>query len=224
MLGLSKTAIFKIYGAKAMGEASNRFDEIFAWSISKIDPLLLEIAKRLKVTRAELANARGEEIVSALEKGPAESYRAELKQRIINYSLVLENGKISVHSGKSYQEYLKKESRSEKVNTKIRELHGQGVSAGKAKGRVKIVWDASEMKKVKRGDILVATSTYPALVPAMEKAGAIVTNEGGLLSHAAIVSRELGIPCVVGTKIGTKVLKDGDLVEVDANKGIVKRI
>ena len=60
------------------------------------------------------------------------------------------------------------------------------------------------------------------MMPALIKAAAIVTDEGGVTSHAAIVSRELGIPCVVGTKIATKVLKDGDLVEVDANNGIVK--
>jgi len=58
----------------------------------------------------------------------------------------------------------------------------------------------------------------------MKKAGAIVTDEGGITCHAAIVSRELGIPCVVGTKIVTKVFKDGDLVEVDANKGLVKKV
>ena len=58
----------------------------------------------------------------------------------------------------------------------------------------------------------------------MKKAAAIVTDEGGITSHAAIVSRELGIPCVIGTKFATKVFKDGDLIEVDADKGIVRKI
>lgn len=58
----------------------------------------------------------------------------------------------------------------------------------------------------------------------MKKAGAIVTDEGGILFHAAVVSRELSIPCIIGTKIATQVLKDGDLVEVDAEKGIVKKL
>ena len=61
-------------------------------------------------------------------------------------------------------------------------------------------------------------------VTASPGAGAIVTNQGGITSHAAIVSRELNIPCIIGTKIATKVLRDGDLVEVDANKGVVKII
>lgn len=84
--------------------------------------------------------------------------------------------------------------------------------------------DSKEPDKVKEGDILVTFMTTPVFVPAMEKAAAIVTDEGGILCHAAIVSRELGIPCVIGTKIATKVLKDGDFVEVDANRGIIKII
>ncbi len=77
---------------------------------------------------------------------------------------------------------------------------------------------------MQKGDILVSIATDPDIVPAMKKAAAIVTEQGGVTSHAAIVSRELGTPCVIGTKIATKVFKDGDLVEVDAVKGIVKLI
>jgi len=96
--------------------------------------------------------------------------------------------------------------------------------SGQAKGRVKIINTAGEMKKMKKGDILVSQATSPELLPAMKMAAAILTNEGGITSHAAIVARELGIPCIVGVKIATKVLHDGDLVEVDADKGIVKII
>ncbi len=71
---------------------------------------------------------------------------------------------------------------------------------------------------------MVAHTTFPALVPAMKKASAIITDDGGLTCHAAIVSRELQTPCVVGTKHATKILHDGDVVEVDANNGIVKKL
>ena len=82
----------------------------------------------------------------------------------------------------------------------------------------------NDLEKFKEGDILVSFSTNPSLVPAMNKAAAIITNAGGVTCHAAIVSRELKTPCIIGTKIATKVLHDGDFVEVDANKGIVKII
>lgn len=108
------------------------------------------------------------------------------------------------------------------------ELKGQIGNLGKYRGRVKIIpFDltadhARLIAKMKRGDVLVTGSTGPELILACKKAGAIVTEEGGITSHAAIISRELGIPCVIGTKIATEVLKDGDRVEVDATKGIVR--
>lgn len=80
------------------------------------------------------------------------------------------------------------------------------------------------MVKVSAGDVVVSPMTTPDLLPAMKLSSAIVTDEGGLTCHAAVVARELGKPCVIGTKIATKVLKDGDTVEVDAEKGIVRII
>ena len=79
-----------------------------------------------------------------------------------------------------------------------------------------------EIKKVKINNILVATMTTPEYVPAMRKASAFITDEGGITCHAAIVGREMEKPCIIGTKIATKVLKDGDEVEVNTEKGIVK--
>ncbi|MEY2664432.1 MAG: hypothetical protein RIT04_240, partial [Candidatus Parcubacteria bacterium] len=72
------------------------------------------------------------------------------------------------------------------------------------------------------GSVLVTSMTRPEFVPLMKKAIAIVTDEGGITCHAAIVSRELKKPCIIGTKVATQVLKDGDMVEVDANSGIVR--
>jgi pyruvate,water dikinase len=80
------------------------------------------------------------------------------------------------------------------------------------------------MGKMNEGNVMVAHTTFPSLVPAMKKASAIITDDGGITCHAAIVARELKTPCVVGTKIATKILKDGDMVEVNADKGIVKVI
>ncbi len=100
-------------------------------------------------------------------------------------------------------------------------VKGLGASPGIGVGRVKIVLSPDEISKVEEGDVLVTTMTTPDMVPAMRKASAIVTDEGGLTCHAAIVSRELGVPAVVGTEKATKVLKDGMLVTVDGDKGVV---
>ena len=95
---------------------------------------------------------------------------------------------------------------------------------GKVQGRVRLIHSYHDIKKIQQGEILVANTTHPTYVPGMHKAAAIVTNEGGIASHAAVVARELLKPCIVGTKTATKVLQDGDLVEVDATTGIVQKI
>ncbi len=102
------------------------------------------------------------------------------------------------------------------------ELKGTPVCAGRVVGRVKLIESTDDMYKMEKGDILVSQITYPNLLPAMKKAAAIVTNVGGVICHAAIIARELNIPCIVGTKNATKVLKDGDMIEVNANNGIIK--
>jgi len=109
----------------------------------------------------------------------------------------------------------KLESKSEPI------LKGLGASPGHAAGTVKIVSDVNELDKVQKGDILVTAMTNPDYVPAMQRAVAIVTDEGGITAHAAIVSREMGVPCVVGTKSATKILKDGDEITVDGTAGLV---
>lgn len=100
-------------------------------------------------------------------------------------------------------------------------LKGIPASAGVTKGKVKIILDPSDNSKMRKGDILVTEMTNPLFVPAIQKAKAIVTDVGGLLSHAAIISRELGIPCVVGTKKATKVLKNNQQIKVDGEKGTI---
>jgi phosphohistidine swiveling domain-containing protein len=115
-------------------------------------------------------------------------------------------------------------------NKKVDIINGVSANPGKYQGQVRIVRTifsskiAEEIKKVRRGDVLVAETSGPEMMVACRRAGAIVTDEGGLLSHAATVSRELGVPCIVGAKIATKVLKDGDLVEVKADEGLVRKL
>ena len=100
-------------------------------------------------------------------------------------------------------------------------IKGQGAAPGIASGKVVIIRDVRDVGKVKEGDILVTRMTNPDMVPAMRKVGAIITDEGGMTCHAAIVSRELGTPAVVGTRTATNVLKPGQVVTVDGEKGHV---
>jgi len=100
-------------------------------------------------------------------------------------------------------------------------LSGLGASPGVGSGKVKVIKNLSDLDKIEQGDILVTTMTNPDMVVTMQKCVAIVTDEGGMTAHAAIVSREMGIPAVVGTREATKKLKDGEIITVDGISGKV---
>lgn len=100
-------------------------------------------------------------------------------------------------------------------------LRGVGASPGRAKGKVRVVLKAEDAKNMEEGNILVAHYTTPLLTTAMLKARAIITDEGGIMCHAAIVAREMGIPCVTGTHKATQLLKNGQIVIVDGEEGVV---
>jgi len=113
----------------------------------------------------------------------------------------------------------KGETRTIEIKTSI--LKGLAASPGLGAGKVKIVRNMKELSKIQKGDVLVTKMTSPDMVPAMSKASGIVTDDGGVTSHAAIVSRELGIPCVVGTGNATKLLKENQEITVDGSAGAV---
>lgn len=102
-------------------------------------------------------------------------------------------------------------------------LKGLAASPGIASGKIKIIQDIEDLDKIKKGDVLVTRMTNPDMVVTMQKSNAIVTDEGGLTAHAAIVSREMGIPCIVGTKEATTLLKEGEIITVDGFNGKIYR-
>ncbi|MDO8667681.1 MAG: PEP-utilizing enzyme [bacterium] len=168
-------------------------------------PVLTEIAKSFGLTFKELQDYS----IFDLVKGELEKYEYE-KFSAISYGKEL----ALLHEPIFF----------EKARVGRAELKGAVAFEGVVSGIVKVVMTAQEIEKVNMGDILVAPTTAPSFIFGMRKAAAFVTDEGGITSHAAIVAREMKKPCIIGTKIATKVFKDGDLVEVDANKGIVKII
>lgn len=147
--------------------------------------------------------------------------KSELAARKTGFALLIDDGKIRIADHQEYRRLRK----TFLVNTSaIESVRGTAASPGCAKGIVKIVHNSADILKVRAGNIIVATMTTPNYITAMHRAGGYVTDEGGITCHAAILSRELDKPCVIGTKIATKVFKDGDRVEVDADNGIVRKI
>lgn len=181
-----------------------------------------EVAKRLNLSLQQVRMMRFEEVTPALRKGEFNS--KILNKRFKKSVYIFVGTKTKIYAGAEAEKYLATQNIEKEEIKIVNELTGTSARPGKATGLVKIVNLPEEMHKMDKGDIMVARTTFPSLVPAMKKASAIVTNDGGITCHAAIVARELKIPCVVGTKLATKVLKDGDRVSVDATKGIIKRL
>lgn len=184
--------------------------------------ILKELGRRIGYTPLELKYALPDELENIYKAG--QPTPKELRNRSKKCLFIMNKEGFYVGVGKFQEKLIKEIVLGKKDLGDIQDFRGLSASTGRAIGRVKIVKSATEVGKVKPGDILVAVMTRPDYIIAMKKAAAIVTNEGGITSHAAIVSRELGIPCIIGTKIATEVLRDGDLVEVNANHGWVRKL
>ncbi len=187
-------------------------------SLYLMEPLLKEISKRIGVKLKESRYLFAEELEKALSN--PKKWRKELKKRW-NYSVYVQKGKKQfIYVGLKGKKFMKNLN-FEKPEAEIK---GTIACMGKVSGKVKIIFKPSDLSKMKKGNILVSPMTTPDLVPAIKKAAAIVTDTGGMTSHAAIISREFGIPCIIGTQHATDLLKDNDLIEVDAKKGIIKKL
>jgi len=190
------------------------------FSFYSYEPLLKEISKRTGFSVNQLRFLWPTELSKAILGKKFNPN--ELNERRKLSVFVSINGKKKTFIGKEAKKRAKQSPNPK--NFKLKELEGTTAVPGMVKGIAKIINIPEEMSKMNEGDILVSHVTNPNLVPAMKKASAIVTDIGGVTCHAAIVSRELNIPCVIGTKIATKVFKDGDLLDVNANHGIIKKI
>lgn len=188
-----------------------------------VQPLFKEIAKRANVSLYELCLCSLEEIRKFLD-GKSLPRSKEIERRRNKYLYIVKNGNFELFSGKNAEEVFLKEVGEDDVTLEVKEIKGSSASKGIGKGKVHVILNRNEVPDFKNGEVLVTIMTNPDFVVIMKKAVAIVTDEGGVLCHAAIVSRELDIPCVVGTKVATKVFKNGDMVEVDAFKGVIKKV
>ncbi|MBD3252491.1 hypothetical protein GF386_02065 [Candidatus Pacearchaeota archaeon] len=188
-------------------EFSDDGDRIFTNFINKYYPEYKEIVSVLKPEEVFLLDKRklnNKEII-------------EIKKRLDGYTLI--NGKLCKYE--TLDDDLEKERLCiKKVNVKgTKSIKGQIACKGKVKGKIRLILNKNQIKTLQKGEILVTSMTSPDYITAMKKASAIITDEGGLTSHAAIVARELNKPCIIGTKFATEILKNGDNVEVDADKG-----
>ncbi|MDD5177694.1 MAG: PEP-utilizing enzyme [Candidatus Nanoarchaeia archaeon] len=183
-------------------------------------PTIKRLGKKYNLSWDEMRLLTHREIIELNTNG---NLPASFKERKKKYGVIRKNNQITVITGKELEIEIKKCKGA--INKNINELKGMVACQGKTVlGTARVIEEATKIYKLKKGDILIANETTPDYLIGMKIAGAIVINQGGVTSHASIVSRELKIPCIIGTKIATKVFKDGDLVEVNTHTGIIKKI
>ncbi|MFH1439882.1 MAG: PEP-utilizing enzyme [Candidatus Woesearchaeota archaeon] len=191
--------------------------------------LLREFARKMNISEVDVQYLLKDEINAFFENKYVIEHNKLKKRKQLSIFAIFDRNKPILLTGEEAREFKEQYLKEDLEElSKKRFLKGTIVSKGFAKGKVKILAYGKNMVKqineMEHGDVLVTGNTRPDMIIAMKKASAIVTNEGGIMSHAALISRELGIPCIVGTKDATEMFKDGDIVEVDADNGIVRKI
>jgi phosphohistidine swiveling domain-containing protein len=181
-----------------------------------------EAAKRLSLAAHMISYLFPAEIADGLRNGT--SYTDEIARRSAQCVILGINGKLEVYSGDEALTLLDRYQPPHAGNEAAKELSGVPASRGSLTGVVRVIVRNKDFDKFQEGEVLVALNTMVHYLPIMKKASAILTEFGGLTSHAAIVSRELGKPCIVGIPNLLASLKDGDTVEIDASRGTVRVI
>ena len=213
-----------------MGQIKNDgrsfLNSTFFGSDAVLPKLLNAFEQRFRVPERTLQQYSREELLGLFDDKKV--VNDEIERRNDAFYIFSRDGKLIIKTGadakKDIQAFVGEATREHSET-----ITGTSAHTGKARGAARIIragYDNFDtlhnlMDAMEKGDILIAETTSPELMPACQKAGGIVTDQGGMLSHAAIVSRELNIPCIVGTSNATEVIKDGDIVEVDGNKGVV---
>ena len=209
---------FKLDGRKYL-------NDLYFIPDSHFNSFLRKIAAQFSVPNEELLHYSVGELLTLFDG--LKVSKEILKARNESYVIFAKSGEMKSVAGEEAAHFIEG-VRSQTQNVKT--LKGQVANKGKVTATAKVIkvnlseYDklASFIDEMEKGQVLIAETTEPSIIAACKKASAIVTNQGGMMSHAAIVSREMGIPCVVGTAVATEVINDGDLIEVNADKGIVK--
>lgn len=227
-----KEAIYKKIGIKGEDKRITIIVETFSRLLDERKMINFRAEHYLELFVHEIAKRTGESLENLKHLLPDELSKSFI---FIDKRLIEERKKCFVLSctGKKIKHFIgdyanilaDKFLGVKNINESI--IHGQVASTGENhyfRGVAKVVPTIDEIDKIDDGDVLVTTMTSPDFVRGMKKAGAIITDTGGMLSHAAIISRELKIPCIVGTEIATKVISDGDVIELHCGRGTVRII
>jgi phosphohistidine swiveling domain-containing protein len=215
------------------GESDKNFQDVLTLfeplrATTKYPSLVENVFPVFWKAAAEIAGVKDHDVFSLLDpdelgevfNNPADFDRKKIEQR--KYGCVFWVDQELKHFMFSTDPYfLENNGISINSTQDVSQLKGNIANKGVARGYARIINNLKDAHEFSDGNIVVSINTSPSLMPILIKCSGIVTDEGGIMCHAAIVSRELNKPCIIGTKVATKVIKNGDLIEIDANKGTV---
>ncbi len=200
-------------------------ESLFGLANHATQGLFSSIAKKLLLPRNQIKWFSHDELLDALAGNVTpEELMDRLPQRQKHYLIALGEKQVYAFQGNQVDAVLSQLDIEKPAVADVKEVKGVSAYPGKVQGIARVVQHVGQLDKVQHGDILVTLNTTPSFIMAMKRSAAIVTDEGGITCHAAIVSRELGIPCIIGTKAGTRLIPDGSMIEVDAVAGTVRKL
>lgn len=204
---------FYVYYRTQRTDIMNKSSYLFA-------PQLKKIGAEKGIEYEEILHCTKDEIMRGCPP------KAIIRERIKEHVILMETGIIRCVAGKEamHVKNLFQTFKNDATRRSINTIKGRAAYPGETQGTVKIIKTEKDFSKMEEGDILVTAMTTTQMMPVIKDAGAIITDEGGITSHAAIISRELKIPCIMSTKTSTQILKDGDRVRVDAKKGVITKL
>ncbi|MBH41569.1 MAG: hypothetical protein CL685_02545 [Candidatus Magasanikbacteria bacterium] len=221
------TQLAKVPGLKEIITLAKEFTFLRTWRTDtiyhagvKVKNLMNRIKEILHISDNDLLHLTYTEIINSLNSGKLAVTKEDIAQRKKDFITLHWKGAEHIITNPSTIAYLAQNILPKEKVT--HELTGSAVYPGVVTGKAFVVFQQEDVAKVKKGDILVAVMTFPHFIAAMEKASAFVTDEGGILCHAAIIAREMKKPCVIATKNATKHITSGDTIQVNGTTGVVK--
>lgn len=218
-----RNAVFFFKFAQRLMQLKDDRKNTLFYSYFLMDRLIGEIARRTDLSPIQVKHILPSEMRGVLTrtKGVTEDV---LNDRIRYSVLRFAKGTMRMYTGSAALKRVRAFTDEQTIDSDMRELRGECAFPGSANGTVRVICSTQDLSKMQSGDILVSVSTNPNLLPALRKAAGIITDRGGITCHAAVIARELRIPCVIGTEIATKILKDGDRVTIDASQGTIVKM
>lgn len=197
--------------------------DVYKWSLHASKPFYRRVEELMGWRRGSAVHVTKNEMLNALQ-GKATISNDEIERRLkTEYVVRMTIDDAQVYCSPEEKQHIIAQTIGENSYTQ-QEVSGQIARRGQVEGTARVLLHTGDVYQFQQGEILISNMTHPDYMPAIRKAAGIITDEGGIVCHAAVISRELGIPCVIGTGDATKIFKTGDRVMVDANSGIAKKI